>query len=96
MNPRAFDLITRSVTSSFLAIGVLLLAAYQVVHSGEVDTSVGSFVGLVLGFFFGAHVSQNGASARSRAEQIIVAETLGQEVPADSLSRLRPPKPDGG
>jgi hypothetical protein len=75
---------------------VLLLAGYQVVRGGEVDTSVGSFVGLVLGFFFGAHVSQNGASARSRSEQIIVAEALGQDVPPDSMGRLRTPKPDGG
>ena len=90
MNARAFDLYVRSVTAATLALGVLLLAAYQVVHGGKVDTSVGAFVGLVLGFYFGAHVSQVSSSGAARRDQLIVAETNGLPRPPDDYDR--PPK----
>lgn len=73
---------------------MLAIAAYQVLETGAVDTSVGAFVGLVLGFYFGAHVSQNGASARARADQIVVAEALGQQPVPDALARAVPKPSD--
>jgi ribose/xylose/arabinose/galactoside ABC-type transport system permease subunit len=87
VNARAFDLYVRSLTAAALAIGVLVLAAFQVIHSGKVDTSVGAFVGLVLGFYFGAHVSQVSSSSSARRDQLIVAETNGLPRPPDDYDR---------
>lgn len=81
VNPQAFDLITRSVTTALLAVGILLVAAYEVITSGTIDSQFGAFVGLVLGFYFGAHVSQNGSAMRARRDQIITAEARGEQPP---------------
>lgn len=91
MNPRAVDLYVRSMTTAALAVLVVLIAGYQIIHTGTVDTAVGSFVGLVLGFYFGAHVSQNGASSRSRAEALAVEAATGIPAPRDPLAK--PPAP---
>jgi len=79
----------RSLTTAFLAVGVLLLAGYEIVHTGAVDTSVGAFVGLVLGFYFGAHIAQNGGSSRARRDAVIVAEATGQPIPPDDYDRVK-------
>lgn len=92
MNPRALDLVIRSVTTALLAFGVLAIAAYEVVKTGHVEEGVGAFVGLVLGFYFGAHTSQNGASARSRAEALAVESATGQPAPLDPLARVKAPE----
>jgi hypothetical protein len=66
MNPRAFDLITRSVTTALLALG------------------------LIIGVYFGAHVSQNGSGTRARSDQLLTAEVKGEPPPKDPLARLEP------
>lgn len=89
MNPRAVDLYVRSLTTAALAVLVVLIAGYQIVHTGTVDTAVGSFVGLVLGFYFGAHVSQNGASARARQDELVVESATGNPAPRDPLAPIQ-------
>lgn len=87
MNPRATDLIIRSVTTALLALGVLAIAAYEAIHHGELDATTGAAFGLIIGVYFGAHVSQNGASARSRQDVLAVAEATGVDAPRDPLAR---------
>ncbi len=92
MNPRAFDLIVRSITTAVLAIGVLLVIAYQAIHGVAVDANLAAAFGLIVGVYFGAHVAQNGASARSRAETLAVAQATGSPPPPDPLDRVQAPK----
>jgi hypothetical protein len=94
MNPRAVDLIIRSVTTAALALGVLAVAAYEAIHTGGVDAQTGAAFGLIIGVYFGAHVSQNGASSRGRGDAIITAEARGEPIPLDTLAR-QAPKGDG-
>lgn len=82
----------RSITTASLAVGIVLIAAYQIVSTGTIDTAVGAFVSVVVGFYFGAHVSQNGAAARSRAEALAVQSATGEPAPPDPLITVRPPK----
>ena len=89
MNVRAFDLLVRSLTTALLALIVLLIAGYEIIHAGSLDAAWGSFVGLVLGVYFGAHVSQNGSGARARRDQVIAAEVKGEPVPPDTSATLR-------
>ena len=95
MNPSSLDLIIRSVTTAFLAVGILAVAAYEVINGGAVDSQFGAFVGLVLGFYFGAHVSQNGSANRARRDQLIVAEASGlPQPPPDVLHPDRTKAPN--
>lgn len=89
MNPRALDLYIRSVTTAALALIVLGIAGFQVIHTGEVGSSFGTFVGLVLGFYFGAHASLNGAGSRSRAEALAVQQATGLPAPTDDVSHRK-------
>lgn len=90
MNPSSLDLIIRSLTTALLAVGILGVSAYEVIHTGTVDSQFGAFVGLVLGFYFGAHVSQNGSAVRARRDQVIAAEAQGRHAPPPEL--LKPAK----
>ena len=90
MNPRAVDLVIRSVTTAALALGVLAVAAYQAIQGTPVDAQIGAAFGLIIGVYFGAHVSQNGASARARQDAVIRAEATGSDIPPDTLARQTP------
>ena len=92
MNARAFDLVTRSITTSFLALGVLLVVAYVEIHKGRIDGELGAAFGLIIGVYFGAHVSQNGSSARARRDQLITAEANGIAPPPDDYIGIRASK----
>lgn len=94
MNPRAVDLIIRSLTTAALALGVLAIAAYEAIHQGEVDATTGAAFGLVIGVYFGAHVSQNGASSRAHQDAVVIAKVTGVDPPPDPLARL-PKSPEG-
>lgn len=94
MNPRAFDLVVRSLTTAILAIGVLGIIGWQAIHGVEVKANLAAAFGLIVGVYFGAHVSQNGAAARSRAEALAVESATGVPAPRDPL--LPPKKPEGG
>lgn len=89
MNVRAFDLMIRSLTTALLALIVLLIAGYEIIHAGSLDAAWGSFVGLVLGVYFGAHVSQNASGQRARRDQVITAEAKGEDPQRDSSAILR-------
>lgn len=83
MNARAFDLVTRSITTALLALGVLAVVAWEVVHTGGVDGQTGAAFGLIIGVYFGAHVSQNGSSSRARRDVVLAAELSGVKPPPD-------------
>lgn len=93
MNARAFDLITRSVTTALLALGVLCVVGYEVIHTGTVDGQTGAAFGLIIGVYFGAHVSQNGSSARARRDQVITSELTGSPMPPDDYDPKAPTTP---
>lgn len=86
MNARAFDLVTRSVTTAILALGIMCVVAYQAIHGTPVDSQVGGAFLLIIGVYFGAHVSQNGSSARARRDAVITAELTGKQPPPDDLN----------
>lgn len=88
MNPRAFDLVVRSITTSLLALLLLLIVGYESVRKGDIDPALLAIATTVFGFFFGAHVSQNGAAARSRAESLAVSQAMGEAPPADPLATI--------
>lgn len=71
-------------------MGVLIIAAYEVIHTGHVEEGVGAFVGLVLGFYFGAHTSLNGASARARQDALALESATGNPAPTDPLLAKSP------
>lgn len=89
LNVRAFDLLIRSITTAVLALLVLIVASYEVIEQGSIDTSWGTFVGLVLGVYFGAHINQNGASARARRDAVLTAELEGVDPPRDDGGILK-------
>lgn len=76
-------MVIRSVTTAGIAFGIILIMGYQVIHTGTVDTAVGAFVSVVVGFYMGAHVSQNGAAARSRSNALAVEAATGEPAPPD-------------
>lgn len=95
MNPRALDLTIRSVTTALLALGFLVIVGVDMAKTGTIDPALLALAGPVFGVFVGAHVSQNGASARSRAEALAVESVTGVPAPRDPLSQpLRPPNGD--
>jgi hypothetical protein len=89
VNARAFDLVTRSITTALLALGVLIVAGYEAVSGEGIDGQTGAAFGLIIGVYFGAHVSQNGSSARARRDQIITAEATGADLPLDDMIGIR-------
>lgn len=86
MNARAFDLVIRSCTTALLAIGVMAVVSYQAIHGTPVDSQLGGAFLLIIGVYFGAHVSQNGSSARARRDQVIAAEVKGEPPPPDDYN----------
>lgn len=63
-----FDYYLRSVTTAVLALVVLGVTAWQVIAGSGVNGPFGNWAGLILGVYFGAHVSLNGSGARRRAD----------------------------
>ena len=84
-DPRAFDLRVRTVVTALLALGVLAVTAYQAINGDSIVEPFASWGGIIIGVYFGAHVSQNGAGIRARRDQLIVAEAKGDPVPIDEL-----------
>jgi hypothetical protein len=92
VNARAFDLVTRSITTALLALGVLIVVAYEAIVDKSVDGQTGAAFGLIIGVYFGAHVSQNGSSARARRDQTLTSEITGAPLPPDDMVGIREPK----
>lgn len=72
-DPRSFDLRVRTVTTSVLALGVLGVTAYQAIVGNSITEPFDSWGGIIIGVYFGAHVSMNGSGARARQDERIVA-----------------------
>ena len=89
LNPRAVDLYVRSFTTALLAIVIVTVAAYEGVHNGNVDNFIGGAATIIIGVYFGAHVSQNAAGARSRAEALAVEAATGNPAPRDSMAPIQ-------
>lgn len=94
MNPRAVDLYVRSFTTALIAVVVVFVAAYEGLHTGTVDGFAQGAATIIIGVYFGSHVSQNAAGARSRAEELAVERAAAQPRPADPLAPT--PPPNGG
>jgi len=73
-DPRNFDLRVRTVTTAIVSMVIIGVAAYEAVTKGAVDSFTTAWGGIILGVYFGAHVSQNGAGIRARRDQQILAE----------------------
>lgn len=83
MNVRSLDLVIRTLTTSALALGVLAVTAYEAIGGHDIAEPFAAWGGIIIGVYFGAHVSQNGSSSRARGDQILVAETIGNPIPPD-------------
>jgi hypothetical protein len=61
-----FDYYLRSVTTAVLACVVLGVAAYQVVSGATLAGPFVNWAGIIVGVYFGSHISLNGSGARRR------------------------------
>ena len=74
-----FDYYLRSITTAVLALGVLAVSAYQVLFHGTTAGPFSEWAGLIIGVYFGSHISLNGSGAR-KAKQ---ADEQAAQVPPD-------------
>ena len=89
MNVRALDLLIRSVTTSLLAVVIVVAAAYEDAHSGTVGAFLSYSATLIVGVYFGAHIAQNATGQRARRDQVIAAEAKDEEPARDDAAMLR-------
>jgi len=88
-----FDYYLRTVTTAVLAIAILGVAGWQVLSGGDVTGPFKDWAGIIIGVYFGQHVSLNGSGSRRR-----VAESQGEtppQVPVVPIAIVTPP-PNGG
>jgi len=96
MNVRSLDLVIRTLTTSALALGVLAVTAYEAIGGHAIAEPFAAWGGIIIGVYFGAHVSQNGSSSRARGDQILVAETTGRPIPPDDHGTSGRPSESNG
>ncbi len=75
-----FDYYMRSVITAVLALVVLGVTAWEVLHGQTVSGPFESWAGLIIGVYFGQHVAMNGSGARRR-----VAEAQGEVPPQPAM-----------
>lgn len=63
-----FDYYLRSVITATLALVVVGVTAWQVIAGSGVSGPFGEWAGLIIGVYFGSHVSLNGTGAQRRAD----------------------------
>lgn len=64
MNARTFDTYLRSATTAAIALAIVGAAIYSALFSVTQDSFLIGAGGIVIGFYFGAHVSLNGSASR--------------------------------
>jgi len=92
-----FDYYLRSLTATVLALAILGVTAWQVLHGSTITGPFKDWAGLIIGVYFGQHVSLNGAGARRRlqAEQDgpIVGAVTVPVVPVATVPPVPPETP---
>jgi hypothetical protein len=88
-DPRRFDLIIRSVTTSLIAFVIVSVAAVETLRTGRIPTELGAWGAIIIGVYFGAHTSLNGSGVRAArdqqiTEQLLNAEPRAPKPPADA------------
>lgn len=84
-----FDYYLRTVTTAVLAVAILGVAGWQVLSGGDVTGPFKDWAGIIIGVYFGQHVSLNGTGSRRR-----VAEAQGEippSVPIVPVAIVTPP-----
>lgn len=64
---RRIDFLLRSMTTSALALIIVLVACWETVKTGDVKGWAGVAAGVVVGFYFGQHAATNGHNLPRRA-----------------------------
>ena len=66
LGSNSFDYIVRSVTAALLSLGILGVSAWQLISTGQLSEPLSAWAGMVVGVYFGSHVSINGSESRRR------------------------------
>ena|SRR5260221_2275327 len=84
-----FDYYLRSVITAMLALSVIGVTAWQVISGSGVSGPFGSWAGLIIGVYFGSHVSLNGSGAKRRVME--EQSGLPTPVPVVPVAIVPPP-----
>lgn len=79
-DPARFDMLLRAITTAALAYIIVLVAAYQVIHTGRLVGPFVNWAGIIIGAYFGAHIASNGAAARKRMQDDVQADHAVERV----------------
>ena len=85
-----FDYYLRSIVTAVLALVILGVTAWQVIGGSGVSGPFGSWAGLIIGVYFGSHVSLNGSGAKRRVAEDQAVATMMPVVPVSVVT-----KPEG-
>jgi hypothetical protein len=67
-DPARFDYFLRSGTSALLALIVVGVAAYQALANGITNSTFANWGGIIIGVYFGAHVTTTAATLTHRQD----------------------------
>lgn len=74
------DYYIRSSVTGFLSIFIVVVAAYQVVASGVAEGPFVNWAGIIVGVYFGAHITIKAAAANGhRIDTDLESEQLDRE-----------------
>ena len=76
-----FDYYLRSTVTALLALGVLGVASYQYLAHGTLSGPFDQWAGLILGVYFGSHISLNGSGTRKAVAQHEAATAAADQRP---------------
>lgn len=91
-----FDYYLRSIVTAVLALGILIVAGYLEITGKSVNGPFKEWAALIIGVYFGAHVSTNGSGARRRqaeAELTPPPTHPAEGVPTVVVTATSPPQP---
>ena len=77
-----FDYYVRSIITAALALVVIGVTAWQVISGAGVTGPFTEWAGLIIGVYFGQHVSLNGSGAKKRVED---AQNGATQVPVTNV-----------
>jgi len=91
-----FDYYLRTVTTAVLAMAILGVAGWQVLSGGDVTGPFKDWAGIIIGVYFGQHVSLNGSGSRRRVDNEqtgVLAQTIPVAVKVEPKVEHDAPNP---
>lgn len=90
-----FDYYLRSIVTAILALGIIGVSAYDQVTGNQALGPFKDWAGLIIGVYFGSHISLNGSGARRRqataeGEPVTVPVEVVPKVVATHTTQTQP------